>query len=84
MNLLLSTVDAESCYRLAAIAGKPAIAQLVEHLTVDSRSNQMVPGSIPSGRTLQGRLCQQGDPNVIPNAPREARTPDLEVTSLTL
>ena len=29
---------------------KPAIAQLVEHLTVDSRSNQMVPGSIPGGR----------------------------------
>ena len=28
---------------------KPAIAQLVEHLTVDSRSNQMVPGSILGG-----------------------------------
>ena len=28
----------------------PAIAQLVEHLTVDSCSNQMVPGSIPGGR----------------------------------
>ena len=31
--------------------GKPAIAQLVEHLTVESRRNQMVPGSIPGGRT---------------------------------
>ena len=31
---------------------KPAIAQLVEHLTVDSCSNQMVPGSIPGGRTF--------------------------------
>ena len=31
-------------------APKPAIAQLVEHLTVDSCSNQMVPGSIPGGR----------------------------------
>ena len=29
---------------------KPAIAQLVEHLTVDCCSNQMVPGSIPGGR----------------------------------
>ena len=29
---------------------KPAIAQLVEHLTVECCSNQMVPGSIPGGR----------------------------------
>ena len=29
---------------------KPAIAQLVEHLTVEFCSNQMVPGSIPGGR----------------------------------
>ena len=29
---------------------KPAIAQLVEHLTVDCCSNQMVPGSIPGRR----------------------------------
>jgi hypothetical protein len=28
----------------------PAIAQLAEHLTVDPRSDQMVPGSIPGGR----------------------------------
>ena len=31
-------------------AGKPAIAQLVEHLTVELCSDQMVPGSIPDGR----------------------------------
>ena len=30
---------------------RPAIAQLAEHLTVDTCSNQMVPGSIPGGRT---------------------------------
>ena len=30
----------------------PAIAQLAEHLTVDICSNQMVPGSIPGGRTF--------------------------------
>ena len=29
---------------------EPAIAQLVEHLTVDICSDQMVPGSIPGGR----------------------------------
>ena len=32
-------------------SNKPAIAQLVEHLTVETCSNQMVPGSIPGGRT---------------------------------
>ena len=31
--------------------GRPAIAQLAEHLTVDQCSDQMVPGSIPGGRT---------------------------------
>ena len=36
-------------------APKPAIAQLVEHLTVDSCSNQMVPGSIPGGRIYARR-----------------------------
>ena len=30
----------------------PAIAQLVEHLTVEICSYQIVPGSIPSGRIL--------------------------------
>ena len=37
---------------LAIIANKPAIAQLVEHLTVECCSNQMVPGSIPGGRII--------------------------------
>ncbi len=31
---------------------QPAIAQLVEHLTVERCSYQMVPGSIPGGRTF--------------------------------
>ena len=35
---------------------KPAIAQLVEHLTVEVCSNQMVPGSIPGGRIFEIRL----------------------------
>jgi hypothetical protein len=34
-------------------ADRPAIAQLVEHLTVECCSNQMVPGSIPGGRILE-------------------------------
>ena len=38
---------------------KPAIAQLVEHLTVECCSNQMVPGSIPGGRTLGDALFNQ-------------------------
>ena len=42
-----STCDASS---------KPAIAQLVEHLTVDCCSHQMVTGSIPVGRIF---LVQQ-------------------------
>ena len=33
-----------------SIDAKPAIAQLVEHLTVECCSNQMVPDSIPGGR----------------------------------
>lgn len=36
---------------------RPAIAQLVEHLTVDICSNQMVPGSIPGGR-IYSRIRQ--------------------------
>ena len=38
-----------SCH-VAVGAGKPAIAQLVEHLTVELCSYQMVRGSIPGGR----------------------------------
>ena len=44
----------------------PAIAQLVEHLTVDLCSNQMVPGSIPGGRifaTLSGIVLQSVAPH---------------------
>ena len=37
----------------------PAIAQLLEHLTVDQCSDQMVPGSIPGGRTLGDALFNQ-------------------------
>ena len=37
------------------VAPIPAIAQLVEHLTVDCCSNQMVPGSIPGGRIFPPR-----------------------------
>ena len=40
--------------RLEANARIPVIAQLVEHLTVDLRRHQMVPGSIPGDRIL---LC---------------------------
>ena len=35
---------------LVTMLSSPAIAQLVEHLTVENCSNQMVPGSIPGGR----------------------------------
>ena len=35
-----------------APANRPAIAQLVEHLTVECRGNQIVPGSIPGGRVF--------------------------------
>ena len=44
----------------------PAIAQLIEHLTVDLCSNQMVPGSIPGGRifgTLSGIVLQSAEPH---------------------
>ena len=37
----------------------PAIAQLVEHLTVECCSNQMVPGSIPGRRNSH---IDSGDP----------------------
>ena len=36
----------------------PAIAQLVEHLTVDCCSHQMVPGSIPGGRISSTGIFQ--------------------------
>ena len=42
------------CANASSIVARPAIAQLVEHLTVDRCSNQMVPGSIPGGRIDAG------------------------------
>ena len=40
---------------------KPAIAQLAEHLTVELCSYQIVPGSIPGGRTCKcGRQDKAG------------------------
>ena len=50
---------------------KPAIAQLVEHLTVDLCSDQMVPDSIPGGRTL----------SFIPGVLRQRRAGLLRLTS---
>ena len=38
------------CMLMAPQCFKPVIAQLVEHLTVEFRSDQMVPGSIPGDR----------------------------------
>ena len=35
---------------ISKVKATPDIAQLVEHLTVDIRSDQMVPGSIPGVR----------------------------------
>ena len=49
------------------VCAPPAIAQLVEHLTVECCSNQMVPGSIPGGRIF--RFCsapQQPDAIAAP------------------
>ena len=46
------TTMAEALCVTIAHADKPAIAQLVEHLTVECCSYQMVPGSIPGGRIL--------------------------------
>ena len=59
---------------------KPAIAQLVEHLTVECCSNQMVPGSIPGGRIFvskraplksvrEGLQIQSLFRNLIPRIP---------------
>ena len=53
---------------------KPAIAQLVEHLTVETCSYQMVPGSIPSGRICQRHCCHFSMRIVIQNDPGRTRT----------
>ena len=48
----------------------PAIAQLVEHLTVEPCSNQMVPGSIPGGRNS----CANAHPMAASNLRRICET----------
>ena len=51
MLIKMTKNDAKCCNELNRTSShKPVIAQLVEHLTVDSCSNQMVPGSIPGDR----------------------------------
>jgi hypothetical protein len=66
--------------RLTHVRSKtnPAIAQLAEHLTVEISSDQMVPGSIPGGRTLcpplQTRLFFETAPE---HSPDRARFPVL-------
>ena len=52
----------------------PAIAQLVEHLTVDLCSNQMVPGSIPGGRivfNISHRICLVGGDASVCHMPKK-------------
>ena len=60
MHVLCTLVHALTCLHELCVGSVvvwgvpiPAIAQLVEHLTVDRCSNQMVPGSIPGGRILE-------------------------------
>ena len=49
----------------------PVIAQLVEHLTVERRSDQMVPGSIPGDRMFSLRTppARKPVPSVVADAP---------------
>ena len=57
MLIKVTKNDATCCNVLNRTSSdKPVIAQLVEHLTVDSCSNQMVPGSIPGDR-ISWRYC---------------------------
>ena len=68
------TVVSGSCVqrrppRQHTAAHTPAIAQLVEHLTVDCCSNQMVPGSIPGGRIFSKAACDiTSSTNITPYA----------------
>ena len=58
MLIKVTKNDATCCNVLNRTSSdKPVIAQLVEHLTVDSCSNQMVPGSIPGDR-ISWRYCR--------------------------
>ena len=53
-----------------------ALAQLVEHLTVDPCSNQMVPGSIPGGRIFAQPT--QARTQTKPTAAPKKGTPGFE------
>ena len=61
MGLRIAIGNAEILVMLLVLEkwATPAIAQLVEHLTVDHCSNQMVPGSIPGGRTFRDAHCER-------------------------
>ena len=54
----------------------PDIAQLVEHLTVDIRSDQMVPGSIPGVRICPPTLPKCRHPNPATVAMRKGKCRD--------
>ena len=56
---------------------KPAIAQLVEHLTVECCSNQMVPGSIPGGRIFCRYQASQEQRNDSPLCQKASCTASL-------
>ena len=67
------THKVQHCCRIHQVAkwnskGKPAIAQLVEHLNAGICSDQMVPGSIPGGRTFSQFACIAVSELVIANA----------------
>ena len=67
-----------------AFVNRPAIAQLVEHLTVECCSNQMVPGSIPGGRIF---IAQRAPPKAIrkgPHAQTLIKSPVPTMPSLSL
>ena len=61
---------------------QPSIAQLVEHLTVD----QVVPGSIPGGRSFSRSSARQPFKKAKRKTVAETRdrTGDLQIFSLTL
>ena len=56
---------------------QPAIAQLVEHLTVERCSYQMVPGSIPGGRIFAAQPTEARTQINPTSAPKDG-TPGFE------
>ena len=50
-------------HRMTTCEATPATAQWVEHLTVDARSNQMLPGAVPRCR-LSGTQCHIAKANL--------------------